>query len=128
MSVYYVKLVTGEEVIGTIVRRGEEVAVLDPMTMEYGEAEGGGRFIFMTRYNQYADDKTLWLDRRSVVFMSPTLPEVEKYYETSLDHCRRVTDRDFKRGVAQASQSVYEAGKRSSEEDPLDFLTTRTLH
>lgn len=131
MSIYYVKLVTGEEIVGTLVRRGDSLAVVDPMTMEYGENEAGSRFIFMTRYNQYAEDKTVWLDRRSIVFMSKTLTEVEKYYETSLDHCRRVTDVDFRKGLARASQSVYQSSVEQEEEvvefDP-DFLTTKTLH
>lgn len=125
MSVFYLKLVTGEEIIGETVRMGEgRVAVSDPMTLEYGEGDGR-RLVYMGRYNPFVEDKTIVLDRTSVVWMRPVTVEVVEYYRSSLDYAKKVSDENFRKGMKLASQSNYD---ELNPEPDQESSEGKTLH
>lgn len=132
MTLFYLKLMTGEEIIGSVHRRGQTVAVEDPMTLDYSEGEGK-RFVYMGRYNPFAESKTIFLDRRNVLWMRPVLDAAADYYWSSLNYSRAKADAEFRRGLRVAAKMSHESLEDDKVDhetvDPLDGLDeTSTIH
>lgn len=127
MGVFFIKLSTGDEIIGTIHRHGQSIMVDDPMIMGESETDGQ-KFIFMMRYGQFSRDHQFWLDRKNVVHMTPVMSEVETYYKSSLDYCSRVADAEFKSLMKQASLMNDKVTEEKTAESPEPLNLSTTLH
>ena len=127
MTVFYLKLITGEEIIGEAVRLDKIVGVTDPMTLEYGESDGK-RMVYMGRYNPFAENKTIYVDRRNVVWMRPVAAEVREYYSSSLRYAREVSDEAFLRGMRLASKSIHDETVQETEPNSEESTTGQTIH
>ena len=120
MSVFFVKMTNGEEVIAEVHRHGTDIVMTDPMSLEYGDNDGK-RVIFMTRYNPFLENKTIRISRTLVAYMSAVTVEVSQYYSSSVEYCREVMDKNFKKGMLSASKYTYEL--RSEETGETASLT-----
>lgn len=120
MSIYFIKMNNGEEIIADLNRHKDFYTLVEPMTIEYGETEGR-RLVFMARYNPYMSDKTIRMPKSSVAFMGKVTPEVAEYYESSVLYCREVMDETFRKGMRSASQYCME----QVQEDKMDLEAER---
>lgn len=129
-QVYFVKMTTGEEVIAELYRHHDDVVMRDPMQFEYSESDGK-RFLFLSRYNPFIEEPTIRLHSRSVMFMKPVTDEVGRYYRSSVDYCRKVSDETFKVGIKQATSwthEMLESPEGEAVEDDMPAPVNSTVH
>lgn len=131
-EIYYVKMNSGEEIVSELSRRGDGLALVDPMTIEYGD-DDGKRMIFMTRYAPFVEGHRMVVDRKSVAFVAPVMIEVAEYYQKTKEYCQTVADESFRKGMRMAGVWTGEMAEEDSsmEEDDvvLEFTPDkRQLH
>lgn len=131
-DIYYVKMNSGEEIVSEMARKGDGLALIDPMTIEYGDDEGK-RMIFMTRYAPFVEGHKMVVDRKSVAFVAPVMVEVAEYYQKTKEYCRSVADESFRKGMRMAGvwtgEMADEDGQQSEDELTIDFTPDkRMLH
>lgn len=109
MSVVYVKLLSGEEIIGDLQQDdGVKVTLSEPLAMESGmdEREPGRRYVYMSRFAPYAQSTVVDIKHAAVAMLMPVSPEVGRYYIVSLDYCRRASDVKFREGITETTTTI----------------------
>jgi len=128
MGIFFVKMSTGEEVISEIHRLPNgDVSLVEPLTLEYGEQDGA-KFIFLSRYCPFIEAQSVVVSRSHVVFMRPVLEDVGRYYRSSVDYCRAISDENFKKGIRQATIWTSDLISGRDEQPDDDPPVSSTVH
>ncbi len=104
----YLKLITGEEIIGTVDEQNGMVTITDPLMFECGidEEDPSRRYVYMSRYAPFLGDFKVELEAAKVVFQGMPSDTVSRYYDVSLSYCRRCTDISFKACVSETTEQI----------------------
>jgi len=106
----YLKLVTGEEIVGTVTEM-ETIGMLkvsDPLMFECGIDEGdpSRRYVYMARYAPFLNNFELQIDAKKIVFQGSPSDVVARYYDVSLAYCKSCTDVSFKSCVSETTDQI----------------------
>lgn len=106
MTVFHVKLVTGEELLSQVLTDDEVVMLDNPMELTYNESLDGKSFIYLARYSPFLKNPTVTLDRSNIVHLEPAMDNAGVYYHLSLDYYRMRADSVFSLNVDAAVQYI----------------------
>jgi hypothetical protein len=128
-DVYYVKLVTGEQLLTGVYVKNDKDTVLDnPLELTFNETEDGRSYIYLSRYTPFAAVPMITVRNEHVLHMERAMSEAETYYERSLRYCNAKTDKSFHAGVVNANDYVLQlvedaerpAGAERQPDDMID--------
>jgi hypothetical protein len=111
MSVVFLKLLSGEEIIGELC--GDEGGVLlvaDPLAMESGvdADQPGRRYVYMSRFAPYSAAGVVGISKVAVAIVTPVSDPVLRYYTVSLDYCKKTADPKFEEGLVETTASIQD--------------------
>lgn len=113
-SVVYIKLLTGEELIGSLSGDdGVTMTVTEPLAMESGldDDDPSRRYVFMSRFSPYSADPHISIKHAAIAFHVPVSTTVARYYEVSLRYCSMYTDPKFIEGIQDTTDQIEVALK-----------------
>lgn len=146
MSIMYMKLTSGDEILGDVVggvpATASRFAVEEPLLMDYvsvnGEDDRKQQLVFLSRYSPFTTG--IMLREADVVAINPVLPIVEEYYQRSLEYVRAKTDLVFQSGISRSTEFMKkltsgklvvedaDAEETEQAEEFSDFETSGTRH
>ncbi len=116
MSIRYLRLTTGEEIMASVHEVDKKSLMLfNPLQIEYGELHEGVRLPFLSRYNPYGSTFEIKMDRCHVMMSEEMCPEATQYYKTSLEYCETVTDAIIHDRLIDADQYIRGNGYAGPE-------------
>jgi hypothetical protein len=110
---FYIKLVTGEEILGIATVDDRLTTIEHPLRLEFNETEEGKKYIYLTRYAPFNDQAAVCVRNEMVVHLSPVKPEVHDYYHRSLEYCRIQADKNFLSGILEATDYIQELNEEA---------------
>lgn len=128
MTISVIKLVNGEEILGSIISDDEYgVRVQDPLliTIERDYKTGLTGLTLLT-YIPYSEDKSVLFSKGSVLTTAEIDIYMTEYYEKSLAYNRKHHDKKYKYNINYAiSQldSILESDESSKKKDKSDALS-----
>jgi hypothetical protein len=116
-KVVYVKLVTGEQLLATVMKYEGDVVVLgDPLELTFSDNENGsGSFIYLARYSPFMNSPTIRLAREHLIHMEPVMESAAVYYQTSLAYVRTKSDVSFANAVDEATTYINNLMRKSAK-------------
>lgn len=111
MGVQYIRLLSGDEIIGEIESESPDyIKIARPLSMESGvdEDDPTRRYVFMSRFSPYGSISAVKIKQSAVLFTAPASPEVVRYYEASLMYCEKYTDAKFSEGITDTTEQIEE--------------------
>jgi hypothetical protein len=112
-NVFYIRLVSGEEVVAEVVQETPAFIILNnPLMIESSSSEEGDHLIFMSRYNPYSKDSSVVIKRDHVCVYQTASDTMDEYYTKSVDFCKVYIDDKFKVGIQSATSHVDNALKQ----------------
>lgn len=122
MSLLYLKLLSGEEIIGETEITAGKFVVKDPLMFETGldEKDPSRRYVYMARFAPFLNDFRVELDQQKVMFHGAPSETVTRYYDVSLNYCRTCTDTSFNNCVSQTTQEIAEVLKPNKKKSVIE--------
>lgn len=132
MGISYVRLISGDEIIGDVEDKGATLRIKEPLAMEamIDGSGAGKRYIFMTRYAPYIDQPFIEINANLVLMHAPVSQVVAEYYSTSLAYCQKMTDKGFVSGIADTTSTlnkILNADFNSEEEIARSMLMSSLM-
>jgi hypothetical protein len=112
-DVYYIKLLSGEEIISIITPNDDpQILVLcDPLRIDNNQDEDGNHVVFLTRLVPYMATQSINLPASRVLLMERVSEMINRYYVKSVEFCRAYIDQRFTAGIGSAVNYIDEALK-----------------
>ncbi len=108
MTISLIKLVNGEEILGSIISNDEYgIRVQDPLLISIErDFKTGLSGLTLVTYIPYADEKNIILNNNSVITFTEVDIYMTEYYEKSLQYNKKYHDKKYKHNINYAISQI----------------------
>ena len=122
MSIYHVRLITGEELLGEwlgTTEETEEIVIKTPMSMS-DAGQHGTNGLILTRYTTFDAVEVVSFKPEHVISLAPVIDEMAEYYNLSVEYTNKVARKAVMHELNEINRTLR--GILHGEQNKLDFL------
>lgn len=122
MSIYHVRLINGEELLGEwlgTTEETEEIVIKTPMALS-DAAQNGTNGLILTRYTTFDAVEVVSFKPEHVLSLSPVIDEMAEYYNLSVEYTNKVARKAVMLELNEINRTLR--GILHGEQTKIDFL------